>query len=219
MIRYAAKSTIVICLSLILAACGDDIKVVDKCTSFSDGFLSIHEESLNLDWFSENESCISENKKRAVTERLSLRVKSIPRKNIIDNYKGYKILSILEPENQDYEIKAGSYRHEIFAFNQGLYILPIESDPNATYWVLDKNKKNGMHTIVTKRIGSTGIGYSKRLINCSTRKIKYLSTVDGDKGLFYVIEHINDHKHQDPKMYSAHNGTIASEVMAHVCSG
>lgn len=219
MIRHAVESTIVVCLSLVIAACGDDIKVVDKCTNFSDTFLSIDEENLNLDWFSENESCISEKKKKAITERLSLRVKSIPRKNIIDNYKAYKILSILEPENQDYQTKAGSYRNDIFSFNQGLYLLPIKSDPNATYWVLDKSKKNGMHSIVTKRIGSAGIGYSKRLIDCSTRKTKYLSTVDGDKGLFYVIERINDHKHQEPKMYSVHDGTIASEVMLHVCSG
>lgn len=219
MIRNAVKSTLVVCLSFVLVACDDDVKVVDKCINFSDTFLSIDEENLNLDWFSENESCISEKKKRTITERLSLRVKSIPRKNIIDNYKAYNILSILEPENQNYKIKAGSYRHEIFAFNQGLYRLPIKSDPNATYWVLDKSKKNGMHVIVTKRIGSTGIGYSKRLIDCSTRKTKYLSTVDGDKGIFYVIERINDHKHQDPKMYSVNDGTIASEVMSHVCSG
>ncbi|NOI89384.1 hypothetical protein F0235_02875 [Vibrio splendidus] len=213
------KSTIVVCFSLIFSACGDDVKVVDRCNNFSDRFLSFDEENLNLDWFSENESCISEKNKKAIVERLSLRVKSIPRKNIIDNYKGYKILSILQPENQTYLIKSGSYRNEIFAFNQGLYLLPIKSDPNATYWVLDKNKKNSMHTIVTKRIGSTGIGYSKRLIDCSTRTIKYLSTIDGGKGLFYVIEHIDDHKHQEPKMYSAYSGTIASEVIAHVCSG
>lgn len=218
MIRHAVKSTVVVCLSFVLVACGDDVKVVDKCINFSDTFLSIDEENLNLDWFSENESCISEKKKRAITERLSVRVKSIPRKNIIDNYKAYKILSILEPENQDYEIKSGSYRHDIFAFNEGLYLLPIKSDPNATYWVLDKSKKNGMHVIVTKRIGSTGIGYSKRLIDCSTRKTKYLSTVDGDKGLFYVIERLNNHKYQEPRMYPVHNGSIASEVMSHVCS-
>ena len=87
MIRNAVKSTLVVCLSFVLVACGDDVKVVDKCINFSDKFLSFDEENLNLDWFSENESCISEKKKRTITERLSLRVKSIPRKNIIDKFK------------------------------------------------------------------------------------------------------------------------------------
>ena len=54
----------------------------------------------------------------------------------------------------------------------------IPSDPKAKYFVLEKNTRGSERAIVTKRVGSSGTSFSKRLYNCSNGTVKYLG--DGD---------------------------------------
>lgn len=56
--------------------------------------------------------------------------------------------------------------------------LSVPSDPKAQYFVLEKGGKGAERTIVTKRVGPSGISYSKRLYNCKNRTVKYLGTGD-----------------------------------------
>lgn len=55
-------------------------------------------------------------------------------------------------------------------------LLPIPSDPNAKYYVIDKAKKHGNAVIITQRIGSSGVSYSSRLYDCANGTAKYLGT-------------------------------------------
>jgi hypothetical protein len=56
--------------------------------------------------------------------------------------------------------------------------LSVPSDPKAQYFVLEKSRKGVEGTIVTKRVGPSGTGYSKRLYNCLDKTVKYLGTGD-----------------------------------------
>jgi hypothetical protein len=55
--------------------------------------------------------------------------------------------------------------------------LSVPSD-SAQYFVLDKIINGNERIIVTKRVGSSGTSYSKRLYNCDYQTVKYLG--DGD---------------------------------------
>jgi hypothetical protein len=54
----------------------------------------------------------------------------------------------------------------------------VPSDSKAEYFVMEKGGQGNDRTIVTKRIGSSGTSYSKRLYNCGENTVKYLGTGD-----------------------------------------
>ena len=54
----------------------------------------------------------------------------------------------------------------------------VPSDPKAQFFVLEKGGSGPERTIVTKRVGSSGTSYSKRLYNCKNSTVKYLGTGD-----------------------------------------
>jgi hypothetical protein len=57
-----------------------------------------------------------------------------------------------------------------------LLALSVPSDPNAQIYVLEKGEQGNERTIVTKRVGSSGTSYSKRLYNCQDNTVKYLGS-------------------------------------------
>ncbi len=56
--------------------------------------------------------------------------------------------------------------------------LSVPSDPKAQFFVLEKGGNGSQRTIVTKRVGPSGTGYSKRIFNCADGTVKYLGTGD-----------------------------------------
>ena len=82
------------------------------------------------------------------------------------------------------------------------------------YFVLEKNMKvnnnKNLRSIVTKRVGSSGVSYSKRLYDCKNNTVKYLGTGDS-------IDAMNKSK-EDVNMSSVVAGSIAYEVGLIICS-
>ena len=95
--------------------------------------------------------------------------------------------------------------------NEGTPIV-INSD-TAKYFVLEKNMKlnnnKKLRSIVTKRVGSSGVSYSKRLYDCKNNTVKYLGTGDS-------IDAMNKSK-EDVNMSPIFNGSIAYEVGLIIC--
>ncbi|MFA6741012.1 MAG: hypothetical protein WCR78_05915 [Arcobacteraceae bacterium] len=95
--------------------------------------------------------------------------------------------------------------------NEGTPIV-INSD-KAKYFVLEKNMKvnndKNLRTIVTKRVGSSGTTYSKRLYSCKNNTVKYLGTGDS-------IDAMNKSK-EDVNMSPIVSGSIAYEVGLIIC--
>ncbi|TXD43108.1 hypothetical protein TR80_009645 [Xanthomonas campestris] len=56
--------------------------------------------------------------------------------------------------------------------------LTVPTDAKAQYAILEVGGKFPNRTIITKRVGSSGTSYSKRLYNCSNNTVKYLGTGD-----------------------------------------
>lgn len=56
--------------------------------------------------------------------------------------------------------------------------LTVPSDAQAQYFILKKGGTAILPTITTKRIGSSGTSYSKRIYNCKDNTVKYLGTGD-----------------------------------------
>lgn len=57
--------------------------------------------------------------------------------------------------------------------------IPVPSDPRATYTLVSRSwLSNGNLEVVTKRVGPSGTGYSRREINCSEMTFRY--TAEGD---------------------------------------
>jgi len=83
--------------------------------------------------------------------------------------------------------------------------ITISSDSNAQYFILE----NANQTITTKRIGSSGITYSKRLYDCKNRTVKYLGTGDTKEAMGQSTP--------DSKMGSISSGSIADELSLQVC--
>jgi hypothetical protein len=54
----------------------------------------------------------------------------------------------------------------------------IPTDAKAKYWVLEMGGQWPNRTIVTKRVGSSGTSYSKRLYDCANSTVKYLGSGD-----------------------------------------
>ncbi len=57
-------------------------------------------------------------------------------------------------------------------------LLTVPADPDGTYIVVQKAKKNGMAIIQMIRKGTFGTTYTSRLINCQESTFKYLATED-----------------------------------------
>ena len=64
-------------------------------------------------WLSENGHCLSENEKKKMEIALFKKVKKIPSKNITQNWEGYKILSILNPNKKSYLDKLKHYENKL----------------------------------------------------------------------------------------------------------
>jgi len=58
------------------------------------------------------------------------------------------------------------------------YRLSIPSDSGASYYVIKKEGSKDMPILITKRIGSSGTTYAKRIFDCQNKTTKYLG--DGD---------------------------------------
>ncbi len=56
--------------------------------------------------------------------------------------------------------------------------LSVPSDPKAQYTVLDVSGEWPDRVIVTRRVGPSGVSFSKRIYDCSNHTVKYLG--DGD---------------------------------------
>lgn len=87
--------------------------------------------------------------------------------------------------------------------------LTVPSDAGAQYFVLEKSGPNPERTIVTRRIGSSGTTYSRRLYNCNDNTVKYLGTGDS-------IVAMNNSR-PDPKMTPIVEGSIAYYVGRYAC--
>ena len=87
--------------------------------------------------------------------------------------------------------------------------LSVPSDPKAQFFVLEKGGSGTQRTIVTKRVGPSGIGYSKRLYNCTDSTVKYLGT--GDSLAAMVASKA------DPNMGPIVQGSIAYYVGVEAC--
>jgi len=87
--------------------------------------------------------------------------------------------------------------------------LHIPSDPKASYTILERSRSGDEAIIVTKRVGSSGESFSKRLYNCSNNTVKYIGTGD-------TIESMNASK-PDPKMAPIFDKSIAYYVGKEAC--
>lgn len=88
-------------------------------------------------------------------------------------------------------------------------LLHIPSDPKASYLVLEKGGSGSQRTIVTKRTGSSGTSYSKRLYDCSNETVKYLGSNDSLEGMRL--------SKPDPRMGPIVEGSIAYYVGREAC--
>ncbi len=87
--------------------------------------------------------------------------------------------------------------------------LTVPSDSKAKYTILEVGGKFPSRTIVTKRVGSSGTSYSKRLYNCSNHTVKYLGSGD-------TLSAMASSK-PDPKMAEIVSGSIADYVGRQAC--
>jgi len=88
--------------------------------------------------------------------------------------------------------------------------LNIPSDPAASYTVIGVSRIDRRRvTIDTKRVGSSGVTYSRRLVDCESRKLKYLGT--GDTYEEMLIER------PDENMSDVIYGSIAYYVLERAC--
>lgn len=87
--------------------------------------------------------------------------------------------------------------------------LHVPSDAKASYLVLEKGGSGSQRTIVTKRTGSSGTSYSKRLYDCSNGTVKYLGSSDSLEGM--------KRSKPDPKMGPIVEGSIAYYVGLEAC--
>jgi len=54
------------------------------------------------------------------------------------------------------------------------YNLPIPSDVNGKYFILERSGSKKMPILVTKRVGKSGTSYSKKIFDCKAGTAKYL---------------------------------------------
>lgn len=87
--------------------------------------------------------------------------------------------------------------------------ISVPTDSKAKYFLLEKSEANGKVTIVTKRIGSLGTSYSKRLVDCNNKTFMYLG--EGDS-----LEEMKKSK-PDTKMSPLAPGSISTYVANAAC--
>lgn len=87
--------------------------------------------------------------------------------------------------------------------------LAVPTDAKAKYTILEIGGKWPDRTIVTKRVGSSGTSFSKRIYNCSNNTVKYLGSGDTliDMGK----------SNPDPKMAPVVPQSIADYVGRQAC--
>lgn len=56
--------------------------------------------------------------------------------------------------------------------------IQVDSDARARYYVLQRGGTRQRPTLLTKRIGSSGVSYSLREFDCAGRRVRYLGTGD-----------------------------------------
>jgi hypothetical protein len=95
------------------------------------------------------------------------------------------------------------------ALAQGGQTLAVPSDAKAQYFVLDKSGGVNSRVIVTKRVGSSGISYSRRLYNCSYNTVKYLGSGDSLAAM--------DASSPDANMSNVNAGSTAYYVGLEAC--
>jgi hypothetical protein len=88
-------------------------------------------------------------------------------------------------------------------------LISVPTDASAQYYILEKSEANGRVTVVTKRIGSSGTSYSKRLVDCSNKTFMYI----GEGG---SLEEMKKSK-PDTKMSALVPGSISSFVAGAAC--
>jgi hypothetical protein len=88
-------------------------------------------------------------------------------------------------------------------------LISVPTDSKAKYFLLEKSEANGKVTIVTKRIGSLGTSYSKRLVDCNNKTFMYLG--EGDS-----LEEMKKSK-PDTKMSPLTPGSISTYVANSAC--
>lgn len=87
--------------------------------------------------------------------------------------------------------------------------LSVPSDSNAQFFVLEKGGSGNQRTIVTKRVGSSGTSYSKRLYNCTDNTVKYIGSGDSLSAMAA--------SRADPNMGPIVQGSIAYYVGIEAC--
>ena len=87
--------------------------------------------------------------------------------------------------------------------------LAIPTDARAKYTILEIGGKWPDRTIVTKRVGSSGTSYSKRIYNCSNNTVKYLGSGDT------LME--MGRSNPDPKMAPIVQESIADYIGRQAC--
>lgn len=87
--------------------------------------------------------------------------------------------------------------------------ISVPTDSKAKYFLLEKSEADGKVTIVTKRIGSLGTSYSKRLVDCNNKTFMYLG--EGDS-----LEEMKKSK-PDAKMSPLSPGSISTYVANAAC--
>ena len=87
--------------------------------------------------------------------------------------------------------------------------MTVPTDAKAKYTILETGGKWPNRTIVTKRVGSSGTSYSKRLYNCSNNTVKYLGTGDTPAEMA--------RSKPDPKMAPIVSQSIADYVGRQAC--
>lgn len=89
-------------------------------------------------------------------------------------------------------------------------LINVSSDPSATYYLLQKEKQpDGLVTITSKRVGSSGESYSKRLYDCNANEVKYLGTGATKQEM--------EQSQPDPNMAPIVPGSIADNISRHAC--
>lgn len=97
----------------------------------------------------------------------------------------------------------------LIVFSPSHHTISVPSDPNAQYFVLEKGGSGALRTIVTKRVGPSGTGYSKRLYNCTDNMVKYLGTGDSLTAMDASLD--------DPEMAPIVRGSIAYYIGIEAC--
>lgn len=93
--------------------------------------------------------------------------------------------------------------------NAGEVRIFIPSDSKANYSVVSQEGPASMPILTTKRFGSSGISFSRRVFDCKNRKTRYLATGDT------LIQ--MERSSPDPNFSPVVNGSIAYYQYLYAC--